>query len=47
VQHWLGLTNRVAALHRALGKLYVGVIAVSSITGFYLALTIPGNVPQH
>jgi uncharacterized membrane protein len=45
VQLWLGLTNRVAALHRALGKVYVGVIIVGSIAGFYLALTISGNVP--
>lgn len=45
VQLWLGLTNRTAALHRALGKLYVGVIAVGSIAGFYLAATIPGNPP--
>lgn len=45
VQLWLGLTNRVAALHRALGKLYVGVIAIASIAGFYLALTISGNAP--
>ena len=45
VQLWLGLTNRVAALHRALGKLYVGVIAVASIGGFYLSLTIPGSAP--
>jgi len=45
VQLWLGLTNRVAALHRALGKLYVGVIAVASIAGFYLSLTIPANAP--
>jgi len=45
VQLWLGLTNRVAVLHRALGKLYVGVIAVGSIAGFYLAVTIPGNAP--
>ena len=45
VQLWLGLTNRTAALHRALGKVYVGVIAVGSIAGFYLALTIHGNPP--
>jgi uncharacterized membrane protein len=45
VQLWLGLTHRVGALHRALGKLYVGVIAVGSIAGFYLAVTIPGNAP--
>jgi len=45
VQLWLGLTNRVATLHRALGKLYVSVIAVASTAGFYLALTIHGNPP--
>jgi uncharacterized membrane protein len=45
VQLWLGLTNRVAALHRAVGKLYVGVIVIASSAGFYLALTIPGNAP--
>jgi uncharacterized membrane protein len=45
VQLWLGLTNRVAAPHRALGKLYVGAIIVGSIAGFYLSLTISGNAP--
>jgi uncharacterized membrane protein len=45
VQLWLGLTNRVARLHRALGRLYVGVIVAGSIAGFYLALTISGNPP--
>jgi uncharacterized membrane protein len=45
MQLWLGLTHRVAALHRAVGKLYVGVIIVGSIAGFYLSLTIPGNAP--
>jgi uncharacterized membrane protein len=45
VQLWLGLSNRIAALHRALGKLYVAVIAIGSMGGFYLALTIPGNAP--
>ena len=45
VQLWLGLTNRVAQLHRALGKLYVGIILFGSMAGFYLALTIPGNPP--
>ncbi len=45
VQLWLGLTNRVAALHRALGKLYAYLILVGSIAGFYLALTISGNPP--
>ena len=45
VQLWLGLTNPVARLHRALGKLYVGTILLGSIGGFYLALTISGNPP--
>ena len=40
VQLYLGLTNRVARLHRVLGKTYVGVIFVGSIAGFYLSLTI-------
>lgn len=45
VQLWLGLTNRVSRLHRALGKVYVGVIVSGSIAGLYLALTISGNPP--
>jgi uncharacterized membrane protein len=45
VQLWLGLTNRVSQLHRALGKLYVACIFFGSIGGFYLALTISGNPP--
>jgi uncharacterized membrane protein len=45
VQLWLGLTNRIARLHRALGKLYVGTVLLGSMAGFYLALTIPGNPP--
>lgn len=45
VQLWLGLTSRVARLHRALGKLYVGAILCGSLAGFYLSLTIPGNPP--
>jgi uncharacterized membrane protein len=45
VQLWSGLTDRVTRLHRALGKLYVAVILVGSLAGFYLALTIPGNAP--
>jgi uncharacterized membrane protein len=45
VQLWLGLTNRTAGLHRALGKVYVAAIAVGSIAGFYLALTITYNMP--
>ena len=45
VQLWLGLTNRVAAAHRALGKLYVLAILIGSTGGFYLAVTISGNLP--
>jgi len=45
VQLWLGLTSRIARLHRGLGKLYVGTILIGSIGGFYLALTIHGNPP--
>jgi uncharacterized membrane protein len=44
-QLWLGLTKRVSTLHRALGKTYVTAIALGSIGGFQLALTIPGNAP--
>ena len=43
VQLWLGLTDRIGALHRALGKVYVGGVLIGSLGGFYLALTIlPG-----
>jgi uncharacterized membrane protein len=45
IQLWLGLTNRVAAAHRTLGKLYVLAILVGSLGGFHLALTISGNLP--
>jgi uncharacterized membrane protein len=45
IQLWLGLTKRTSRLHRLLGRLYVGSIVVGSIGGFYLALTIDGNVP--
>ena len=45
VQIWLGLTNRVSTLHRALGKLYGLGILVGSVGGFYLALTIPNHLP--
>lgn len=43
VQLWLGLTNRTAALHRALGKTYVGAVIVGGFAGLYLALTIPST----
>ena len=44
IQLWLGLTHRTAGLHRALGKLYAASILVASSGGFYLALTIPGQL---
>jgi uncharacterized membrane protein len=44
VQLWLGLSNRVGALHRALGKLYGVGVLTGSLGGFYLALTIPGSL---
>ena len=43
IQLWLGLTNRVARLHRALGKVSLGAIVVGCSAGFYLAYTIPAN----
>lgn len=45
VQIWLGLTNRVGALHHALGRLYGTGIVLGSAGGFYLALTIPNHLP--
>jgi hypothetical protein len=44
VQIWLGLTNRVNALHRVLGKVYGAGILLGSLGGFYMALTIPGHL---
>jgi uncharacterized membrane protein len=40
VQLWLGLTGRIGAVHRALGRVYVGAIVVGSAAAYYLALTI-------
>jgi uncharacterized membrane protein YozB (DUF420 family) len=39
-QLWLGLTGRIGILHRTLGRIYVAAIAVASVGGFYLAMTI-------
>jgi uncharacterized membrane protein len=39
-QLWLGLTGRIGILHRTLGRIYVAAIAVASVGGFYLAVTI-------
>lgn len=41
VQLWLGLTNRVAGLHRVLGKVYATGILIGAIGGYCLSLTIP------
>src|SRR3974390_503889 len=40
VQLWLGLTGRIGALHRSLGRVYVSAIIVGSAGAYYLALTI-------
>jgi hypothetical protein len=42
VQIWLGLSGRTNWLHRSLGKVYALGVAVGSVGGFYMALTIPG-----
>jgi uncharacterized membrane protein len=43
LQLWLGLTGRIDALHRLLGRVYVGAIVVGSTGAYYLALTVaPG-----
>jgi uncharacterized membrane protein len=44
-QIWLGLTNRISTLHRMLGKIYGVGVLIGSLSGFYLALTIPGHLP--
>ena len=41
VQLWLGLRLRRMGLHRRLGLIYVGGVAVGAITAFYLALHTP------
>ena len=43
MQLWLGLTNRIATLHRTLGKVYVAAVLVGSVGGYYLSLTIPAK----
>jgi uncharacterized membrane protein len=40
VQLWLGLTGRTGILHRTLGRIYLGAVAVASTAAFYLAVTI-------
>jgi uncharacterized membrane protein len=40
VQLWLGATGRTALLHRTLGRVYAGGVAVGSAGAVYLALTL-------
>ena len=40
IQLWLGATRRTGSLHRNLGRVYLGGVAVGSAGAFYLALTI-------
>jgi hypothetical protein len=37
VQLWLGLTDQRPSLHRKLGMIYIAVVTVSAIAGYYLA----------
>jgi uncharacterized membrane protein len=46
IQLWLGLTGRTSTLHRTLGKVYASGVLVGCIGGFYMALTIPGHLPD-
>jgi len=43
VQIWLGLTDRIGALHRALGKVYCTGVLIGSLAGYYMAVTIPSK----
>jgi uncharacterized membrane protein YozB (DUF420 family) len=43
IQLWLGLTGRISAWHRALGKVYASGVLVGSAAGYYMALTIPSK----
>ena len=40
VQLWLGLTGRIGALHRRLGRIYVGAIAIGASGAIAMFLTI-------
>jgi len=44
VQLWLGLTGRIGALHRTLGRVYVSAIIVGSAAAYYLAVTIDAKL---
>ena len=43
VQLWLGLSDRYPAIHRRLGSVYLGAVAVSSVAAYYLALHTDGG----
>jgi len=40
IQLWLGTTQRTGSLHRILGRVYLGGVALGSAGAFFLALTI-------
>ena len=40
-QLWMGETRRRMDIHRTLGKVYMGAVAVGCLGGFYLSLTTP------
>jgi hypothetical protein len=44
IQVWLGVTGRTRKLHRLLGRVYLGGVAIGSLGGFYLALTTEGSL---
>lgn len=43
VQLWLGLSDRYMSVHRKLGYVYLGAIAVSSVAAYYLAFHTDGG----
>ena len=42
-QLWLGFTGRSSGVHRVLGWIYAGAVALGCAGGIYLALTVPGH----
>jgi uncharacterized membrane protein len=44
IQLWLGATGRRGGLHRTLGKVYLGSVAIGCLAGYYLAaMALPTN----
>lgn len=43
IQLWMGMKGQTSQVHRTLGKLYVGAIAFSAMTAYYLAYTTQVN----